>query len=222
MQAELERDATSVGKVNNWNGMPLRAGTELERAGTKSKSTLGWAPTATSDAHSRLRSLITSAFPEYTIRWQDSKKCSLSRQEFEDKCCCCCIEYQDSETFHFEISISGSTLAAKNMYKVRGSTEGTSAADGRQAQEHTRVTSLVTQICAEWQREKHSPISSQATAPEQHQMIAPVAPCVLITDELQKLAALKGQGVLTQAEFDEQKSRLLQASRVTARAPLLQ
>ena len=38
---------------------------------------------------------------------------------------------------------------------------------------------------------------------------APAAPSVDVVEQLQKLAALKDQGILTQAEFDAQKAKLL-------------
>lgn len=195
-------------------------------------------------ADDQLRSQVASALPEYTIEWKGGRSATLRRErESECDCCCCCDSY-----YWFRLDISNDGImtvvnicrgndekeyeVSQEMARVTGLISQIGArwqqrklllaAPGQQEllnRMSRQATALPCQATAPEQQQLPAQTSHRATAPEQHQMIAPVP---LVADELQKLAALKEQGILTQAEFDVQKSHLLLTSRMSPRAPLLQ
>lgn len=198
-------------------------------------------------ADDQLRSQVASALPEYTIEWKGGRSATLRRiRESECDCCRCCDSY-----YWFRLDISNDGImtvvnvssdggwqhekeyeVSQEMARVTGLISQIGArwqqrklllaAPGQQEllnQMSRQATALACQATAPEQQQLPAQTSHRATAPEQHQMIAPVP---LVADELRKLAALKEQGILTQAEFDVQKSHLLLTSRMSPRAPLLQ
>lgn len=61
-----------------------------------------------------------------------------------------------------------------------------------------------------WSQQEEAP--AYAAPPAAPQPVAPAAPAVDVVAQLKGLADLKDQGVLTQAEFDSQKAKLLASS----------
>jgi hypothetical protein len=82
---------------------------------------------------------------------------------------------------------------------------GTATAVAKGVSGHMNREAQEEQMAAAYQAEQAAAAQQAAAAPA----AAPSAPAVDVTTELQKLADLKAQGVLTEEEFAAQKAKIL-------------